>query len=43
MINSGYINFIREKGHVAYGVLMMSHMASKEKLLSEAKKMKSYG
>ena len=33
-----HINFIREKGHVAYGVLMMSHMASKEKLLSEAKK-----
>ncbi len=38
-----HINFIREKGHVAYGVLMMSHMATKEKLLSEAKKMKSYG
>ena len=38
-----HINFIREKGRTAFGVLMMSHMASKELLLKEAQKMKKYG
>ena len=36
-------HYVREKNIEAYGVLMMSHMASKERLLEEAKKMKKYG
>ncbi len=42
-ITERHINFVREKNIQAYGVLMMSHMASKERLLEEAKKMKKYG
>lgn len=38
-----YIEFIRSQGKEAYGVLMMSHMASPEKLLEESIKMQSYG
>tara|TARA_B100000795_G_scaffold65500_1_gene44563 strand:- start:25704 stop:26717 length:1014 start_codon:yes stop_codon:yes gene_type:complete len=42
-ITERHINYVREKNIQAYGVLMMSHMASKERLLEEAKKMKNYG
>ena len=38
-----HISFARERGKEVYGVLMMSHMASKEVLLEEALKMESYG
>ena len=38
-----HINYVREKNCEALGVLMMSHMASKEVLLQEALKMKTYG
>lgn len=38
-----HINYIRENNCETLGVLMMSHMASKEILLKEAQKMKSYG
>lgn len=42
-ITDRHIAFARESGKEAYGVLMMSHMASPEILLEEAKKMESYG
>lgn len=42
-ITERHIGFAREKGKTVYGVLMMSHMASKELLAEEAKKMESYG
>jgi 4-hydroxy 2-oxovalerate aldolase len=38
-----HLGFVRERGRTAYGVLMMSHMASKERLVEEASKMVSYG
>lgn len=38
-----HIGYVRERGKEVYGVLMMSHMASKEILLEEAQKMESYG
>ncbi len=38
-----HIDFTRNKGKTAWGVLMMSHMVSPEKLLEEAQKMESYG
>jgi len=38
-----HIGYAREKGRTVYGVLMMSHMASKELLTEEARKMESYG
>jgi 4-hydroxy 2-oxovalerate aldolase len=38
-----HLGFTREKGKEAYGVLMMSHMASPEVLVEEAQKMESYG
>ncbi len=38
-----HLEFVRNKGKEAYGVLMMYHMASTEKLLEEALKMQSYG
>ncbi len=38
-----HINFVRDRGKEVYGVLMMSHMASKETLVEEAQKMESYG
>ncbi len=38
-----HISFAREFGKEVYGVLMMSHMASKEVLTEEALKMESYG
>jgi 4-hydroxy 2-oxovalerate aldolase len=42
-ITQRHIGYVREKGREAYGVLMMSHMASSNVLLQEAKKMESYG
>jgi 4-hydroxy 2-oxovalerate aldolase len=42
-ITQRHIGFAREKGKEAYGVLMMSHMATAEVLLEEAKKMELYG
>ncbi len=42
-ITDRHIAYIREAGKEAYGVLMMSHMASPAVLLEEAKKMESYG
>lgn len=38
-----HIGYVRERGKEVYGVLMMSHMASKEELAEEAVKMESYG
>ena len=42
-ITAQHIDYVRKRGKEVYGVLMMYHMASKEKLLVEAKKMESYG
>lgn len=38
-----HMEFIKNKGREVYGVLMMYHMASTEKVLEEARKMQSYG
>lgn len=38
-----HIEFLSKKGHEVYGILMMTHMASPERLLEEARKMESYG
>lgn len=38
-----HIEFLRNNNKETYGVLMMTHMASPEKLLTECKKMQSYG
>jgi 4-hydroxy 2-oxovalerate aldolase len=42
-ITQQHIEYVRGRGKEAYGVLMMYHMAGKERLLEEAKKMRSYG
>lgn len=42
-ITQRHIGYLREKGREVYGVLMMSHMASKQVLVEEALKMESYG
>jgi 4-hydroxy 2-oxovalerate aldolase len=42
-ITERHIQFVRKKEKVAYGVLMMSHMVTKEELLEQARKMQSYG
>ena len=42
-ITDRHIAYIRQAGKEAFGVLMMSHMASPAVLLEEAKKMESYG
>lgn len=42
-ITRQHIEYIRNKGKDAYGILMMYHRASSEKLLEEALKMQSYG
>ena len=42
-ITQKHIEFIRKRNRKVFGVLMMSHMASKEILLQEAKKMANYG
>lgn len=38
-----HLGYIRETGKEAYGLLMMSHMATAEALLDEAIKMQTYG
>lgn len=38
-----HIEYLRNKGKEVYGILMMTHMASPEKLLEESQKMQSYG
>lgn len=38
-----HIEYLRSRGKEVYGVLMMYHMASAEKILEEAQKMQSYG
>lgn len=38
-----HIEYVVSKGREAYGMLMMQHMATKERLLEEAKKMQDYG
>lgn len=38
-----FITFARQAGRTAYGVLMMSHMASPDLLVEEARKMEAYG
>lgn len=42
-ITQRHLGHVRSVGREAWGVLMMSHMASKDVLLEEAKKMQSYG
>ncbi len=42
-ITQRHLGYAREKGKEAYGVLMMSHMASPELLVEEAQKMELYG
>ncbi|WP_333804543.1 4-hydroxy-2-oxovalerate aldolase [Sulfurospirillum sp.] len=42
-ITERHLGYVREKGKEAYGLLMMSHMASPEILLDEAIKMQTYG
>lgn len=38
-----HITYVRNAGKEAWGILMMTHMASKDVLLEESKKMQSYG
>jgi 4-hydroxy 2-oxovalerate aldolase len=38
-----HIGYVRNQGLEAWGILMMTHMASPEVLLEEARKMQSYG
>ena len=42
-VTEQHIKYVRKRGKEAYGVLMMQHMTSPERLLEEAKKMRSYG
>lgn len=42
-ITQQHIEFINKNNKEVYGVLMMYHMTSKEKLLEEAQKMQKYG
>jgi 4-hydroxy 2-oxovalerate aldolase len=42
-ITQRHLGYVRERGKEAYGVLMMSHMASAEALVAEAQKMELYG
>ena len=42
-ITQRHIGYVRERGKEAYGVLMMSHMASSNVLVEEAQKMEIYG
>lgn len=42
-ITERHISYARQRGKEVYGVLMMSHMASKETLADEAAKMEAYG
>lgn len=38
-----HIGYVRNAGKEAWGILMMTHMASRDVLLEESKKMQSYG
>ncbi len=38
-----YIEFVRNRGRTAYGVLMMSHMADVDELLKQSRLMEAYG
>lgn len=42
-ITDRHIEYVRQAGKEAFGVLMMTHMASPATLLEEAQKMESYG
>jgi 4-hydroxy 2-oxovalerate aldolase len=42
-VTQQYIKYVADLGKEVYGVLMMYHMTTKERLLEEAKKMVSYG
>jgi 4-hydroxy 2-oxovalerate aldolase len=42
-ITMRHISYVRTHGKEAWGILMMTHMASREVLLQEAQKMQSYG
>lgn len=42
-ITERHIKFARSEGKIVYGVLMMSHMVTKEVLVEEASKMQAYG
>ena len=42
-ITQKHIEYVRNKGKIAYGVLMMSALADTKTLISEAKKMEQYG
>lgn len=42
-ITQRHISYVRERGVEAYGVLMMSHMATTSLLVEEAQKMEQYG
>jgi 4-hydroxy 2-oxovalerate aldolase len=42
-ITERHISYARERGKEVYGVLMMSHMASKEVLTEECHKLEAYG
>jgi 4-hydroxy 2-oxovalerate aldolase len=42
-VTQKHIEFVRSKGKVAYGVLMMSALVDTKTLVSEAKKMEDYG
>lgn len=42
-LTAQYISFVRTQKKEAYGMLMMYHMTTKDRLLAEAKKMEGYG
>lgn len=42
-VTQQYISYVAEQGREVYGVLMMYHMTSVDRLVEEAKKMVSYG
>ena len=42
-VTKQHIEYLRKKNKDVYGILMMYHMAAKERLLEEALKMQSYG
>jgi len=42
-VTEQHVSYLKNKNKEVYGVLMMYHMASKERLLEEALKMQSYG
>ena len=42
-VTKQYIRYVAEQNKEVYGILMMYHMTTKERLLEEAKKMISYG